>query len=389
MAAQPQDGGFVVPPNALGALLLDRGAITEGQLEDALRHQQISGEQLGAILVELGYASSALIALALATQHGGTLKTEYGFATGFGSAPQQEGGPIEEPPVSVYVAPPSAPLDTIREASPVHPDVDHSVSRAEIEQASLETRRLTDANEQLVSAMADLELRLGREAQRYADLELEIAELRSVPADPHEVAALEATNAQLDDALAKWQSAYSELEQRLGQAGERVAGLEAELARRDLALEELRSSTSATDATHAELVLSLANEVRRADALKEQLVAVEQQHLELSNTSQANRSELEQRLGQAGEQVAMLEAELARRDLALEELRSSTSATDATHAELVLSLANEVRRADALKEQLVAVEQQHLELSNTSQANRSELEQRLGAGGRTGRRARG
>ncbi len=114
--------------------------------------------------------------------------------------------------------------------------------------------------------------------------------------------------------------------------------LDAELATRDLALEELRSSTSATDATHAELVLSLANEVRRADALKEQLAAVEQQHLELSNTSQANRSELEQRLAD----IEALSLELDEQIIAAEQLGAVPSVSEQTRA----GLEQRLRRAE-------------------------------------------
>ena len=73
-------------PEQLGTLLVKRGLITDEQLATALAEQQASGEPLGKIVVARGFASPAMVAQALATQHGGLLKTEYGFATGFGSA---------------------------------------------------------------------------------------------------------------------------------------------------------------------------------------------------------------------------------------------------------------------------------------------------------------
>src|SRR6267142_6841710 len=68
----------------LGALLASRGHITEEQLELALTEQKATGRPLGEIIVARGFAPPPTVAQALATQHGGLLKTEYGFATGWG-----------------------------------------------------------------------------------------------------------------------------------------------------------------------------------------------------------------------------------------------------------------------------------------------------------------
>src|SRR5919204_5249793 len=87
----------------LGAMLVRRGLITEEQLAVALAAQQECGEPLGQIVVARGYATPATVAQALATQHGGLLKTEYGFATGFGSALQPPATVVAAPPVSATV----------------------------------------------------------------------------------------------------------------------------------------------------------------------------------------------------------------------------------------------------------------------------------------------
>lgn len=83
MSAVPDQGGPTRPPLPLGQLLIERGFLSEDQLASALAQQARTGSPLGELLVELGYVPAALIAQALATQHGGLLKTEYGFATGF------------------------------------------------------------------------------------------------------------------------------------------------------------------------------------------------------------------------------------------------------------------------------------------------------------------
>ena len=80
----------------LGRLLIARGLLTEEQLIEGLLEQDRTGDRLGQVLIRLGFVDEPSVAMALATQHGGPLKTEYGFATGFdpGGATEPE---IEAP----------------------------------------------------------------------------------------------------------------------------------------------------------------------------------------------------------------------------------------------------------------------------------------------------
>jgi len=66
----------------LGELLVHKGVLTDAQLEIALAEQQKSGAPLGEILVRLGFSKGPTIANALAEQHGGPLRTEYGLSLG-------------------------------------------------------------------------------------------------------------------------------------------------------------------------------------------------------------------------------------------------------------------------------------------------------------------
>ena len=68
------------PP--LGQVLIEAGLLTEAQLGAALEVQQRTRRPLGEVLIQQGYVSPAAIANALADQHGGLLRTEYGIATG-------------------------------------------------------------------------------------------------------------------------------------------------------------------------------------------------------------------------------------------------------------------------------------------------------------------
>jgi hypothetical protein len=97
MNARVDDVGPAQAP--LGTVLTKRGLLTEEQLELALADQRSTGEPLGKIVVDRGFVRAEVIAQALATQHGGLLKTEYGFATGFGSG-SPAAPPVAAPPVS-------------------------------------------------------------------------------------------------------------------------------------------------------------------------------------------------------------------------------------------------------------------------------------------------
>jgi hypothetical protein len=90
----------------LGELLVGRGLLTQEQLAAGLAESARTQRPLGAALVALGLATEQTIAMALATQNGGLVKSEYGFAVGFGpriEAPRR----VAAPPVST----PSADLE--------------------------------------------------------------------------------------------------------------------------------------------------------------------------------------------------------------------------------------------------------------------------------------
>ena len=67
-------------PPPLGQILVDTGLVETADLENVLEQQRQTNEPLGRLLVDGGYVAPHSIALALAKQHGGPLKTEYGFA---------------------------------------------------------------------------------------------------------------------------------------------------------------------------------------------------------------------------------------------------------------------------------------------------------------------
>lgn len=72
---------------------MHKGVLSDDQLQLALAEQQRSGAPLGEILVRLGFVVGPTIANALAEQHGGPLRTEYGLSIG----PTREVGTPPDP----------------------------------------------------------------------------------------------------------------------------------------------------------------------------------------------------------------------------------------------------------------------------------------------------
>jgi hypothetical protein len=83
----------------LGQLLLDAGLVTPEVLAQVLAEQERTGRKLGELLVEGGHVAGRSIALALARQQGGLVKTEYGFATAAKVEPEPQPQPEPEPVV--------------------------------------------------------------------------------------------------------------------------------------------------------------------------------------------------------------------------------------------------------------------------------------------------
>lgn len=293
MSAVPEQDGGLQPPWRLGQLLIERGLLDQQQLATALEQQQRTGSQLGEILVELGYVPAALIAQALATQHGGLLKTEYGFATGFAkgsdgasvAAPLTSAAAGPNPPEIVLRAPalaeptrqPAAPLDAAEATEPA-PAASAPAPAPEAEIETPEATRPADAEpapdatgEELDALRARLAVlerdwqsarRHAAEAtQRVQELERELELSKAEPEAErrsHEAAATPGEKpASVPDEL--W-TRLEELDARLETAGEQVAVL-------TQARDELAEA-------NARLSADLAEQTRRCDELEAELARV-------------------------------------------------------------------------------------------------------------------
>jgi DNA repair exonuclease SbcCD ATPase subunit len=332
--AETADVGSAQEP--LGTMLVRRELITPEQLETALAEQQASGDPLGKIVVALGFATPATIANALATQHGGLLKTEYGFATGFGST-EKPLGSVAAPPVSGGT--PAAATDSLR---------------AELAHASGESERLRDENERLVQLRAELEQRLATESQRAASLERELAD--RVPAG--------ASDRELEEALAAERSRVAALEAAIEEFKETGEGWKAALAERDAAIVELvKARDEALAAVEAPSVEP--EELDRIAAERDAALA----KLATADAAQAEALvELERARDDALAQLRETKAELAVRDARIPELTAERDAAleevRATKAELAELEATIAAQRGALDERDAAI----AELAATQEA---------------------
>lgn len=226
------------PP--LGRLLVERGELTEEQLQAALAEHARTGLPLGQVLISLSYVTAATVAQALATQQGGLVKTEFGLSTGFGTP-----GLVPFPPVSPPAALPAA--SAWIEAAP--------------KDEPAEAELLASPALGIVAAPAGPDPELAAAQARVAELELELA-------------AAVSTGSSLQAAEERIQSLEAELAAARMDAA-RVPALEVDLAaarqaeaERDAHLLELQRAKAALEATQNELAAYAADRAAMIESLR-------------------------------------------------------------------------------------------------------------------------
>jgi chemotaxis protein histidine kinase CheA len=356
MAAAPNDGTLRRPSAPLGAILVERGVLTQEQLAAALAEQERSGEQLGAIVVRLGFTLPPMIGQGLATQHGGLLKTEYGYAVGFGggtTAPHADPPPVSPEPTG---GEPSARLRLVSAARATPPSTSAPISALAPAEALSTPPASTPDDDVLKWQQRAQELATQRDTalRDLQALEAErIASAAELEAATSRIAELEAVATQTEtdpEALAR--------------ARDEAASRTAELERK---LEELEAA--AAHVTELEAAVALAQ--------------VETTRLERAREEAASRnSELERQLVELQAVAAARDRELAAARARLAELEAARAAgEDGNHA-LSSNLEAEVARVQMEKADLVTAR-------DALASRNAELEDRLktleAAEARTGR----
>jgi hypothetical protein len=172
----------------LGSILVRRGVLTDEQLVVALAEQARSGEKLGEVIVRLGFTVGPTVGLGLAAQHGGPLKTEYGYAVGrlvaVEPAADAEQRVSASPPVMSKAAPPATTSSTERRIERLEADceaAEAALDAARLRSAELQ-RRVTElqaattaesASTEPIARTAQLQIELEEAITRIAQLEAE------------------------------------------------------------------------------------------------------------------------------------------------------------------------------------------------------------------------
>ena len=195
MAANPHGHWHELDGRApLGSILVRRGVLTEDQLVAALAEQARSGEKLGEVIVRLGFTVGPTVGLGLAAQHGGPLKTEYGYAVGglveVERVADAEPHVSEPPPLLTKAAPAVTTSSAERQIERL--EADREAAEAALDAARLRSvelqRRVTElqaattAGSESAAASAraaQLEIELREAVARIAQLE---ADRNGVPA---------------------------------------------------------------------------------------------------------------------------------------------------------------------------------------------------------------
>jgi hypothetical protein len=180
VAADPHDYrhglGERVP---LGSILVRRGVLTEEQLAAALAEQQRSGEKLGEVLVRLGFAIAPTVGLGLAAQHGGPLKTEYGYA--IRSIAEGRGGqgapapPLSAPQMAEQSAAILTPSTGRQQPHPQLKRLEADITASE-DALDAATARCTELQLQIAEQRAAAQKESADAAARSAQLERELDE---------------------------------------------------------------------------------------------------------------------------------------------------------------------------------------------------------------------
>jgi hypothetical protein len=348
----------------LGELLVEKGVVTDAQLQLALAEQEASGAPLGEILVRLGFTRGATIGNALAQQHGGPLRTEYGLALGpthgFGMPSEQtlqfnnsglagDSAMVGRLPVA----------DQTREQDDVIASLNAALDERtqELERVRIELAARDQHRAELATARADLEA-----------LRIELAKAREERSHAQELEiVLEQHKAELARARQE-RVEHDKLVHELNQKLEQARGQQDETAEREQAQHELRLVLQQQEAEFATVKAELAR-ARQERVEHDKLVHELNQKLEQARgqqdetaESEQARHELQLALQQQEAELATVKAELAR---AQQEL--------AQHDKLVHQLKQELEQARGQQDETAESQQARHELQLALQQQEAEL----------------
>lgn len=353
-------------PPRLGEILLERGLLTEEQLAYALGEGQRTGEPIGEVIVRLGFAVPATIAQALATQHGGPMKSEYGYAVGFAPPNTAPVAPVAPPPIAPgpsLTPPPNAPGLALRTV-PIAPVADPVEQQSEPQYQQVES--IAQPVEQPVVQQVEIP------AQPVEQPDVQSAEIPAQPvaqpvvqqvetAQPVEVVTqtIEVVAPEPDPEIARLQAHVEAVAGDLDAARRETRDVAAERSALAIELEAARARNAELEPAAADAAAAQA-EVERVALEGAALIAGLEQRLGELEGAAARSSELEASLEAAREQVALNENEAA----ALDAARGAIAVQNA-------ELARQVGELQAAAAQESAARAADIERSNAEASQRS------------------
>jgi Tfp pilus assembly protein FimV len=133
----------VIQWRPLGEMLVERGLLSQAELEDALEEQERTGQRLGALLVARKIVAGAVLTSILAEQVGVELETQRGFGSGLFAKMARKNGRADLPETTQAPRRPR-PMPTTAEAPSAQPpafvdelllELDHVRGELEAERA--------------------------------------------------------------------------------------------------------------------------------------------------------------------------------------------------------------------------------------------------------------
>lgn len=185
----------------LGRLLVDKGLLSDEELECALEEQEFTGKRLGEILTERGYLTTPTLSQALAEQYG----VDLDFERGFGSGLREE---IERRHQAKRPV-----LRIVRQNA--EPEIVEVPDTFSVDEVVALRDRLAEAESRLAELLPHLEEQWARLAEAQARIaELESAE-QTAPAGDERVAELELDLAEARALLVARDARFAVLETEL------------------------------------------------------------------------------------------------------------------------------------------------------------------------------
>jgi hypothetical protein len=319
-----------LPWRPLGSLLVQKGLVSENELDDALAEQERSGRRLGEIMLEAGMISGPALTKVLAEQWGVDLASEIGFGSGLRDQIErrhEEGRQVatrnsfwrrkssDEQPVAVETVvlhPPET--ETVAPVEPAETHVSEAEHVSWLRTPTHEHEHGSPDVESVVeesgNASAELELRLSELRERTAEVEAAEAALEErAQAVAARKASLEEEAAQLEATEAEVERAWS----RLSEVGGQVEAKRQEIG-------EAKSAFEGAQRELGELKAALANQQDELGRANGEVEAAKAQVGRLEGERQSAGARLAQAQLELGELQRMLDAVREERSAVQDEL---------------------------------------------------------------------